>query len=168
MQVVQWGGATILGALPSLPPSLPAVARARMCLCSLASYIPRLAELPVEGGNVGRNVGSAATPPSRLFTPGGDVPRQLPGFRPRVISVDYRASGASGTGTRHGRQSTQRSGNDASTTLMPQKTKAASLKPPPSWTRRYVLGTLQGEREAQDERTLKQRIQLPLKLSWAP
>jgi len=38
-----------------------------------ASYTPRLAELQVEGGNVGLNVGSAATPPStnRLFTPSG-------------------------------------------------------------------------------------------------
>jgi len=44
---------------------------ARRCL---ASYTPRLAELQVEGGNVGPNVGSAATPPSRLFTPFG------PGF----------------------------------------------------------------------------------------
>ena len=43
---------------------------ARRCL---ASYTPRLAELQlqVEGGNVGPNVGSAATPPSRLFTPSG-------------------------------------------------------------------------------------------------
>jgi len=41
---------------------------ARRCL---ASYTPRLAELQVEGGNVGPNVGSAATPPSRLFTPFG-------------------------------------------------------------------------------------------------
>jgi len=37
----------------------------------LASYTPRLAELQVEGGNVGPNVGSAATPPSRLLTPFG-------------------------------------------------------------------------------------------------
>ena len=38
---------------------------------SLASYTPRLAELQVEGGNAGPNVGSAATPPSRLSTPSG-------------------------------------------------------------------------------------------------
>ena len=45
---------------------------ARRCL---ASYTPRLAELQVEGvdkgGIVGPNVGSAATPPPRLFTPFG-------------------------------------------------------------------------------------------------
>ena len=42
---------------------------ARRCL---ASYTPRLAEFcRLEGGNVEPNMGSAATPPSRLFTPSG-------------------------------------------------------------------------------------------------
>ena len=63
-------------------------------LC-LASYTPRLAALQVEGGNVGPNVGSAATPPSTLFTPSGAAAQLRCGAGIREPVQRYNIKGAS-------------------------------------------------------------------------
>ena len=62
------------GSTPEVPVPLPAhlqfiVKHAVVDRRCLASYTPGFAELQAEGGNGGPNVGSAAIPPSRLFTP---------------------------------------------------------------------------------------------------
>ena len=57
-------------AVKYLPGALPCGSSQMLGILHPSTY-PRLAALQVEGGNVGPNVGSAATPPSRLFTPFG-------------------------------------------------------------------------------------------------